>query len=258
MYPTSPIFREHSPHFRKQPFKLKGWTDTVLGYLYEADKLSRCILRNREYMGCDYTLEASINIHAELPPHLIKQTWDKAKGRMKEHGVTALWIREPSLSNHCNYHLLVKSNHSEEEFKQIIEASMPPRSPRSNVPFHKHVSPIDSQYHYSRYITKAKTAGVVNGKEIKDKYRNKRLMFAPRLGLKKYGTIGPFWEKPKKVLWDEIIEIERRVAEGKEKPGVKEKARQMYELLGGCVPLDQIERNYGYYAEDLYLGNEAE
>ena len=39
---------------------------------------------------------------------------------MKQHGVAALWVREPSLSNHCNYHLLVKSGHSDEELKQII------------------------------------------------------------------------------------------------------------------------------------------
>src|SRR5262245_11009164 len=84
------------------PFKEKGWTNTLDGYLYEANKLARCIIRNR----CHYPWEMSINIEAELTIDEHKKLWAKACRVLKKRGMIALWIREPSATNRIHYHLI--------------------------------------------------------------------------------------------------------------------------------------------------------
>jgi len=240
------MYQDEPQHFRKQSFKLKSWTETVVGYMNEADKLSRCILRNRQAMKRDYTWAVSINVEVELPAKAVKDIWTKVVRKLNARGVEALWVREPSKSNHVNYHLLVKNEMTKEELERLIEESMPDRV---DVPYHKQVKPIDSQFHYARYITKAKTRGIVNGKEVADKYRDKRLLFQPKLALRKYGTIGTFWERSKATLWAEIRAVEKQIGEGLEKPNVRRLARHVYEMLGEAVPIERIERSFGYYSD---------
>jgi len=233
--------------FKNQSFKLKSWTETVTGYLNEADKLSRCILNNHALMGRGYTWEVTINVEVELPPEQIKSVCDKVCRKLRERGVVALWVREPSRTNRCNYHLIVKNEIPQAELARAIEESMPDRS---ELAYHKHIRPIVSQFHYARYITKAKTRGYINNREVADKYKRKRLLFRPHLKLRKYGTIGDFWEKPKKEIWQDIIEIEKRIAEGLAKPNIKKLAHHVHEMFGQCVPLSTVERSYGYMADE--------
>jgi hypothetical protein len=249
MYDSSQIiqiYQDDPPEWRKQSFRLKGWTDTISGYEHEADKLSRCILRNRKLMGRNYTWAVAINIEKELSPADITSVWTKVCRKLREKGIVALWVREPSRSNRCNYHLVVKNDITRVALGDAFEKSMPDRS---ELPYHKHIRPIDSQYHYARYITKAKTRGYVRGRQVADKYGNKRLLFQPRLNLRKYDRIGDFWVKPKSRLWQDIIDIEKQIAEGLEKPNIKRLAKYVYEMLGEYVPLHKIERSYGYSAD---------
>ena len=48
IYQTNPRFRKPSK------FQPKGWTDTVEGYINEANRLARCIIRNRTQMDRPY------------------------------------------------------------------------------------------------------------------------------------------------------------------------------------------------------------
>lgn len=241
------LFQEDPVLYKKQSFKLKGWTETIVGYKNEADKLSRCILRNGVLMKRSYTWELTINVEAELMPKEITDLWTKVCRKLKKHGVVALWVREPSPSNHCNYHLIVSSNQTQIELEQAVEASMPDRSA---VKWHKHIKAIDDQYGYSRYMTKAKIKGYVNGKLVDDLYQNKRLMFRPHLKLRKVGTVGKFWLKSKAKLWQDIRDVEQKISDGLEKPNVRRLAKYLHELVDGYVPLKQIERNFGKRAAD--------
>jgi hypothetical protein len=241
------IYQEEPLYARNSAFKLKGWTETELGYMNEADQLARCILLNSKVMGRKYTWAVSINVEAELSPKDIKDTWTKACRVLRAKGVVALWVREPSLKNHCNYHLIVKNEMTRVALEQAVEEAMPDRAV---IPWHKHIRPVRSQYHYARYITKAKTGGYINGKEVKDKYRDKRLLFQAKLGLKKYSTIGKFWEKPKKQLWQDIRDHEQQIADGLEQPKIRLLAQHVYEMIGGYYRLDKIERNFGFFANE--------
>lgn len=241
------LYQEDPLPYKKQTFKLKGWTETIVGYMNEADKLSRCILRNAALMKRPYTWELTINVEVELKPKEITDLWTKVCRKLKKHGVVALWVREPSLSNHCNYHLIVSSDQTKIELERAVEASMPDRS---SVKWHKHIKAIDDQYAYTRYMTKAKIKGYVNGKQVGDFYENKRLMFRPHLKLRKVGTVGNFWIKSKAKLWQDIRDLEQKITEGKDKPNIRRLAKYLHELVGGFIPLKYIERMYGEWADD--------
>lgn len=245
--PVPKLYQEEPLHSKMSSFKLKAWTETVVGYQNEADKLSRCILRNRDLMGRDYPWAVSINVEVELWPKDIKAVWTKACRKLKARGVVALWVREPSTSSHCNYHLIVKSEMTEEALEQAIEEAMPDRDV---IPWHKQVRRVRSQYHYARYITKAKTRGYLHGREVMDKYRDRRLLFQPGLDLRKVGTIGQFWEKSKKLLWQDIRDHEQRVGEGLEQPKIRLLARHVFDLIDGYYPLQRVERSFGYFATE--------
>lgn len=246
--PTVKIYQDDPLDWKQSPHKLKSWTETVVGYQNEAQKLSRCILENRKLMGRDYPWDVSINIEVELLPSEIKTLWSKVCRKMRQQGIEALWVREPSKSNHCNYHLIVKNEMPKTKLAAIIETAMPSRD---EFPWHKHIDRIRSQFHYPRYITKARTKGVVNGKVVWDKYRDKRLLFKPKLGLQKAGTIGKFWEMPKEAIWQAVKDKEQRIADGLDMPNIRRYAKHVHDLLGGTVPIKKIQRSYGNAAHHL-------
>ncbi len=49
------IYQTRPPYSQPSRFKPKGWTDTTLGYLNEAKKLTICLLRNRSVMKRSYS-----------------------------------------------------------------------------------------------------------------------------------------------------------------------------------------------------------
>jgi hypothetical protein len=243
---SSRLYQLNPLPYRNQPFKLKSWTDTVAGYMNEADKLARCVMRNKKLMKRDYPWTVTINIEKELTPTEVKSVWQKVCRKLKSFNIIALWVREPSRKNHVNYHLVVSNAMTQAELDRVIELSMPGRK---EINWHKQVDPVKNQWSYARYIVKAKTGAEVNGKWVRDKHRRKRLMFKSNLNLRKLGTIGRFWMKPKKKLWDEIKETEQRIGEGLKKPFVKELAQHVFEMFGEQVPLQRIERSFGYFAD---------
>ncbi len=75
------------------------------------------------------------------------------------------------------------------------------------------------------------------------------MLFQPHIKLQKYGTIGAFWEKPKKSLWKEIAEGEQRIADALERPEVQQLVNHIHELLGESIPIEKIERSIGTHSE---------
>jgi hypothetical protein len=155
--------------------------------------------------------------------------------------VIALWVREPSRTNHVNYHLLIKNPVEKSVITGCFEASI-------GVPWHHSVEPVRTRLHYAFYITKGKIAGMVGNQWREDKYAAKRLLFMPGTGLRKHGVIGGFWEKRVADMMKEIIETNKRVAAGLKVSGVKELADYAAENLG--ITRGQATRSLGYWAEE--------
>lgn len=243
IYQTDPVLKTPST------WRNKSWTDSIDGYLREAQQLARCVELNHYYLENDYKWEANINVEVVLSPAGIKSVWEKACRKLKALGVRALWVREPSKKNHCNYHLLVQDNISEKELAAAVEKAMPDRA---DIPWHKHIDKINTTYyHFTRYILKAKVNGLWKGKTVEDKWKYKRLLFKKNLSIKKVGTIGKFWVKPKKVLWQQVVDLEKRIGEGLEQPGMEELVVHVSELTG--EPIKHVERTLGYYSDEATI-----
>lgn len=243
VYDATPKARSTTLH------KEKGWTSSLAGYFYESSKLARLILRNRRYLDHPYTWAVTIKIEAVMRPEKALQLWRSACRKMRDAGVSALWVREPAKNHSIHYHLITTSHFGRrKQLEQAIENAMPQRSV---VAYHKQVKPIQSEWYWSHYITKARIAGTVNGIAVNDKYAKKRLLFRPHLGLQKSGKFGDFWVKTKEDLWAEIQAIEQKIKEGLEKPHVRRLADHVYDLLGATVSRNRVDRSIGFSANDL-------
>jgi hypothetical protein len=243
------IYQQKPTYSKSSQFKPKGWTDTVLGYINEAKRLTLCILSNRDLMGRPYTSAVHINVSEELSPEQHADLWATACRKLRRKGVVALWVREPNKANRVHYHLLVKNAISKKALEQAIEEAMPDRK---QVKWRKRVEAIKNEWYYAHYISKAKVAGHVKGKRVDDLYSKKRLLFKANLDMKKYGTIGDFWErgKTKKTLWQQIKDRERRIGEGLEDWSIRRLAKHVHDMLDGDVPLREIERSFGYWHDE--------
>lgn len=243
------IFQSNPVWHVPSQFKPKGWCDTVEGYLREAKKLTTLLVRNRKLMKAPYVWFLTIYVDFHQSPNEISSWWNKAKRNLTRKGLDAIWIREPTRSNKAHYHLLVKNRISKMDMARIIEESLPSRELGR---WHKGIRLIDpeDEWHLLNYFSKAKIEGKNKaGKYFADLYGHKRLLFVKNLRIRKLGTIGNFWVKSKTVLWKEVIEQEKRIAEGLEKPNVKRLCRYVHEYLGGFVPLEKIERSYAYWSD---------
>lgn len=236
-------------------YRPKGWTDTVAGYIREARKLTTLILRNRKLMGRSYTWHVTINVETVQTPKEITALWSKVCGRLRRRGVVALWVREPTRSGKVHYHVIVKNQIGKATLEQAIKESMPPKS---EVGWHKRIQPVTDDWQLAHYVTKAKLPGWANGERVDDYYARKRLLFVPKLGLVKSHTIGAFWERPKKAVWQDIVDHEKRIDAGLDKPGVRELVDHVYDLLGGTVDQEDIERSFGYHAASSRVRRWAE
>ena len=239
IFQTKPLWTKQSAH------QLKSWTDTIEGYLNEAKKLTTLLFLNRKLAKEPYTWFITIYVDVEMKPKEITAWWKKAVRNLQRKGIVAIWVREPTRTNKVHYHLLLRGDHSKKDLIQIVEESLPSRKLGR---WHKNINPIvGSDWRILHYITKAKTRGKTkSGANVSDLYVKKRLMFKPRLGIKKVGNIGQFWIKPKDEIWSDVVAKEKRIADGLEQPNVKKLAQYAFEFIQGYVPLREIERNFGY------------
>lgn len=242
---TEEIFQRTPAFSKPSRYKLKSWTDTIEGYLNEAKQLTFCILKNRRLLGRPYSWFLTIYIRKQMSAKDAAFMWTKACRNLRRHGIIALWVREPTKRNTIHYHLLVQNDVLKRDLEKIIEASMPSRK---DTDWHKKIMANDDRVWLPYYITKAKIKGTVRGKSVSDKYAPKRLLFKPGLGLRKFGTIGPFWLQSKQEIWRKVQETERRIAEGLSDARVCRLARHAFEFLDGHIPLNRIKRSFGYWA----------
>lgn len=245
LYQTKPIFNKPSQ------FKAKGWTDTVEGFQHEANKLTRCILRNRQLAKSPYTWHVTINIEIIHTPKQVSDEWTKIVRNLRRKGIVALWVREPTKSGKVHYHLILRNVIGKAQLVKTVKQAMfdEKKNGKKRCGWHMKVKAVDDDWEIAHYITKAKKPGYHDRKKVDDYYAPKRLLFKAGLKIKKYGEIGDFWVKPKKQIWLAIIDVEKRIGEGLEQPNIKRLCKYVFDFLGGGVPLKDIERAYGFHAE---------
>src|SRR5947209_1800993 len=103
------LFQTEPDKGQRTRFQPKGWT-TLLGYWQEARKLCQLLDLNRKLRGKPYPWTVNVNIHNILAPPEVRRVWAYACRGLRKYKVAALWVREPSPTNHCNYHLLLASD----------------------------------------------------------------------------------------------------------------------------------------------------
>lgn len=245
----SKLFQINPLYHKSSLYQSKGWTESTLGYIREAKQWAMCVIRNRRLMNRPYTWAVHINLNEEYPPDKISPMWKKVTRILEKHGISALWVRESNRLNKMHYHLVIKSEMTKVELERAIEEAMPSRQV---VKWRKRIEPIIREWRLCHYIFKAKVKGHNRkGVLVDDLYRDKRLLFKPNMPFRKVGTIGEFWEagKSKTKMWNEIKAVEKRIGEGLAKPNVKRLAKYVHEYIDGHIPLEKIERSFGYSAE---------
>ena len=99
----------------------------------------------------------------------------------------------------------------------------------------------------AKYVCKAKVAGMNASDEyVRDKWADKRLLFAEHVNLCKYGTVGKFWLKTKKQLWQEVIEEETGIASYRS--AVYVEARMIHDLVDEWVSFRKVSRELSVWA----------
>ena len=157
-----PLFQSNPDEYKQSSFKLKGWTETVAGYLNEAKKESNPPAPKSKTSRSSVPLGMSgINFEIEQTPKEITDTWAKVRRKLKAAGVVAYRILEITTDgngqpmNRVHYHLIVKSDHTKADLERAIDQSIP-----AGIPYHKHVKPIKNEWGYICYILKAKVGGL--------------------------------------------------------------------------------------------------
>lgn len=219
-------------------------------YINEARKLKTLILRNRRLAGEPYSWHVTINFEKVQTPDQIRDEWEKVCRKLRESGIAALWIREPTKSNKVHYHLILRTRIDRKKLEKVVKEAMPKKQPgQKRAGWHKSIKPVTDDWQLAHYVTKAKIAGYFKGQRVADYYTSKRLLFVTGLRLNKVGEIGGFWVKSKIKMWGDIKAIEKRIGEGLGKPNVRRLAEYVYDLIGGYIPLKNIERSFGSQAD---------
>lgn len=220
-----------------------GWR-TTNGYLREAKQLSYC-LRTNARLTRPYPLEAVVKFAGDMTPDEHNTLWRKYTRNMRAKGITAFWTREPTRSNRIHYHLLIVAPEAAEAAQQALETACPP-SHRERVTVH--VDAVVHQNSICPYIVKAKVKGIdkTTGRWSNDKWAYKRLLFCEWVKLDKYGSVGPFWSKPKQEIWAAKVERERGIKLYRSR--VWEEARRLHALVGDYIPRHVVERNLAWTA----------
>ncbi|MCZ2342467.1 MAG: hypothetical protein LC104_11840 [Bacteroidales bacterium] len=222
----------------------------MASYINEARKLKTLILRNRRLTGEPYTWHVTINFETVQTPAEIKVGWEKVCRNLRDHGIVALWVREPTKSGKVHYHLILRTTITKKALEKVVKAAMPTRQPgQKRAGWHKSIKPVTDDWQLAHYVTKAKIASYVKGRRVDDWYAGKRLLFVTGLPFNKVGVIGDFWAKPKAKMWDDVKAVEKRIGDGLDQPNVRRLAAHVHDLIGRFVPLPAIERSFGAAAD---------
>src|SRR5262249_9116332 len=142
-------------------------------------------------------------------------------------------------SNRWNFHLLLRS-HSPDIYRLLKIAF-------DTIPTNIKPDPYDPRKgkFAVRYMSKARTSKYRDGTvSTKDRWRRKRVLLHVKDKVRRYGTIGDFWNgHSKESMWDEIKACEAKIAVGLAAPGVDEYAEFLHDLTQGFFTLQRVRRS---------------
>jgi hypothetical protein len=243
--PTQRLYQVR-PKRRSRPacFQEHGW-HTRDGHAYEADKLSRCVdwAKHRYFPG-PFTWFVSVNVMTDMTASEMKPLWKRVCRSLQSRHVIALFTTEVSRrSNRWNFHLLLRS--ASPEIYGLLKAAF------DSIPTNIKPDPYDPRKGRLavRYMTKARTAKYRDGTLItKDRWQRKRVLLHPKDKVRRYGTIGDFWNgHSKESIWNEIKACEQKIAVGLTAPGVDEYAAYLHDLTQGFFTLERVRRSVGFF-----------
>ena len=217
-YTSSPTLFNLNPEQGKP--RQGGWK-TVQGWSYQAKKVRHCLLRNETLRGRRYTFHVTINIPNELSELEHKKLWKSANKKLKH--ISAFFVREPDVDNHINYHLIIADDIQKARLREHLDEAFPQATAT--------ISAIKSSYAIVTYILKL------------GQHKDKRLYFAKECKLNKVGSIGQFWQKPQKQLWQQCIDRERNIEETAKDIDLYDEAKNIHDLIDGFFPFRRILRN---------------
>lgn len=253
---TPRLYQSNPPkRSRDKFFKENGW-NTVDGYLYEADKATRCV----EWAACHYfktpfTYFVSLNFLDDLDPPELNKLLVKVCRYLKDKKVVALCVVEASklrttkkkgriCGDRFNVHLLLRS--VTYNIKDLIKTAT--KGFRTNIKADKFNS--KKGRNAAAYMFKAKRAKWRDGKLVTaDRWAKKRTLFKKEHKIRKYRTIGSFWPAGmnKEKIWGEIMAVEAKIAQGMGQPGVDEYTDTLQALTGGWFTRKRVLREVAYW-----------
>jgi hypothetical protein len=175
------------------------------------------LLANEKLIGPTYRYPycGTIKFLDELDAKDIRKAWAAICRKLRDIGIVAHWNMEVARTNLVDFHLVIREcpahllTSRERKLKAAIRSVC---SRRLNLQF----DPIKTTSRkWINYVLKAKINGVKNSKMTIDDsdfdaiiaanpdrftddfYSNKRVIIAPKCGLKACGKIGDFWEQTK-------------------------------------------------------------
>lgn len=204
------IFKTNPPFTNRRNQREKGWTNSINGYIADANKLKDVLAENERISLLKCHWFVTVNFHRCVNPYLFKEQvvepWKATCARLKRHNINGFWVIEPTKKNTVHYHIVIKNQLTKAELNEIFDVCLP--KPNEVGGLHKdikRVTPGTSKIVFG-YMTKSKVSGwTKHGVYTTDLYKYKRLLFKPNLGGTKFGAISDvFWVKPKPQVWEDV------------------------------------------------------
>ena len=219
-YPKASVSSRYPPN---------GWTLSLEAYKREAAKHVRCVELNNRLSGRCFRWFATIGCPDYLSIQESRITWNKITRRLRNLKLVGHWVREVS-DNRIHYHLGIVSTQGEDECRSILRAAIEKLNGPS---WNYSLKAVDREFGFIRYLFKAKLSA------SHDPFSKKIVLFRSGLGLRKHGVIGDYWVKPKRMLWQQIVEGEACIAKRMREPDIVERARQISNQL--CPRESEVE-----------------
>ncbi len=227
--------RFSSSHGRHRP---KGWTESVQSYLVEAKRELSCLVANERLLGRPYTWLITLNITEVMKAHEVNRLWAMVARRLRRAGVVGYRVAEVNADNLVHFHLLLSSQHTETELRDIVDEAS------ADLPLRKHMEQVRSSYGTAGYILKAQVEGMSsNGKRVlKDKHGSKRTLFQPHTGIRKIGVVGKFFVKSKTELRAEMQKYAKQQAEAMKSLSKQRLVNHLFGFFGGYYSRAELTR----------------
>jgi len=185
--------------------KWRNYTSSLESY-EEAVKREYILLqRNFDYTQQYPDYHVTINFHTAMTIKDFSLIRNKAFSHLVQDGIRAYYVHEPSRRSWLHIHAMMIYSGKKETLKDSVKEAFMKAGLQYGTDFHFNISPFkgtDADYQrLCSYILK------FTGRRTTPRIPT---LFVTGLGIRKVGTIGQWFVKPKKVLWKEYCDEVRQ------------------------------------------------